>query len=199
MRWKLPGDDAFVGADVGSTGAFLAPLGDLEFEQAVEIYKQQIRALAEAGVDFIVMETMIDIQETRAAVIAAKECCNLPVVASMTFDSSGRTLTGTSPAAAAITLISAGADAVGLNCSTGPEEMLPLVKSMKEVSSVPLFVKPNAGMPHIVNGKTHFDLSCSDFRKYIKPLCEAGANLIGGCCGTNPEFIRAAAEEIKNA
>ncbi len=195
---EAAGNEAFAGADVGSTGTFIAPLGDLGFEQAVEIYKQQIKALADAGVDFIVIETMIDVQETRAAVIAAKECCSLPVVASMTFDKSGRTLTGTSPAAAAITLISAGADAVGLNCSTGPEEMLPLVKSMKEVSSVPLFVKPNAGMPRIVNGKTNFDLSCSDFRKYIRPLCEAGANLIGGCCGTTPEFIRAAAEELRS-
>jgi 5-methyltetrahydrofolate--homocysteine methyltransferase len=194
---EAAGGDAFVGADVGATGSFLAPLGDLGFEQAVEIYKQQIRALAEAGVDFIVIETMIDVQETRAAVIAAKECCDLPVVASMTF-AEGRTLTGTSPAAAAITLISAGADAVGLNCSTGPEEMIPFVKSMKDVSSAPLFVKPNAGMPHIVNGRTHFDLSCPEFRRFIKPLCDAGANLIGGCCGTGPDYIRAAAEEIKS-
>lgn len=194
---EAAGEEAFVGGDIGSTGTFLAPLGDLQFEQAVDIYKQQITALVEGGADFIVIETMIDIQETRAAVIAAKECCDLPVVASMTFDGSGRTLTGTSPAAAAITLISAGADVVGMNCSTGPAEMLPFVRSMKEVSSVPLIVKPNAGMPCIVHGKTHFDLSCADFTKYIKPLCEAGANLIGGCCGTDPEFIRAAAEEIK--
>ncbi|MGE5494555.1 MAG: homocysteine S-methyltransferase family protein [Burkholderiales bacterium] len=194
---RAAGDEAFVGADVGPTGLFLEPLGDLGFERAVEIYKQQITALVEGGADFIVIETMIDVQEARAAVIAAKECCSLPVVASMTFDSSGRTLTGTSPAAAAITLISAGADIIGLNCSTGPEEMIPFVKSMKEVSSVPLFVKPNAGMPHIEGGKTHFDLSCADFRKFVRPLCEAGANLIGGCCGTRPDYIRAISEEIK--
>lgn len=194
---EAAGADAFVGADVGSTGSFLAPLGDLEFESAVDIYKQQISAIAEGGADFIVIETMIDVQETRAAVLAAKECCSLPVIASMTFDSAGRTLTGTSPAAAAITLISAGADIVGLNCSTGPEEMIPFVKAMKEVSSVPLFVKPNAGMPRIVNGKTQFDLSCAEFRKFVKPLCEAGANLIGGCCGTDPDYIRAIKEEIQ--
>lgn len=193
----IAGDHAFVGGDLSSTGSFLAPLGDLEFEQVVDIYKVQVLALAEGGVDFIVIETMIDIQETRAAVIAAKEACNLPVVASMTFDAHGRTLTGTTPAAAAITLISAGADAVGLNCSTGPAEMLPLVEAMKQVASVPLLVKPNAGMPRVENGETRFDLTCEDFRNYIRPLCEAGANLIGGCCGTDPEFIRAIAEEIE--
>jgi len=193
---KAAGSRAFVGGDVGSTGSFLAPLGDLHFEQAVDIYREQISALAEAGVDFIVIETMIDIQEARAAVIAARECCDLPVVASMTFDTHGRTLTGTSPAAAAMTLISAGADVVGLNCSTGPAEMVPLVEAMKAVSSVPLLVKPNAGMPRIENGRTVFDMSCEQFRAYIKPLCEAGANMIGGCCGTDPDYIRAITDEV---
>ncbi len=195
---KVAGSRAFVGGDLSSTGSFIAPLGDLEFEQVVDIYKEQARALADGGADFIVIETMIDIQETRAAVIAAKETCSLPVVASMTFDAQGRTLTGTSPAAAAITLISAGADLIGLNCSTGPKEMVALVAAMKSVASVPLLVKPNAGMPHIENGRTVFDLSCEEFRNYVKPLCEAGANLIGGCCGTNPDYIRAIAEEIKS-
>lgn len=192
------GSDAFVGGDISTTGSFLAPLGDLGFEQAVDIYKHQIKALVKGGVDFIIIETMIDIQESRAAVIAAKEVCDLPVVVSMTFDERGLTLTGTSPEAAAVTLICAGADVVGLNCSTGPAEMLPLVKRMKAVSSVPLIVKPNAGMPKIVNGKTQFDLSCEEFAAYIKPLCEAGANLIGGCCGTEPSFIRAIYEETQS-
>ena len=194
---KAVGSRAFVGGDLSSTGSFLAPLGDLEFDQVVDIYREQILALVEGGVDFIVIETMIDIQETRAAVIAAKECCNLPVVASMTFDEHGRTLTGTSPAAAVMTLVSAGADVVGLNCSTGPAEMVPLVETMKAVASVPLLVKPNAGMPHIVNGETRFDMSCGQFRTFAKPLCEAGANMIGGCCGTDPSFIKAVCEEIK--
>lgn len=192
---EVAGERAFVGGDLSSTGSFLAPLGDLAFEQVVDIYKEQIRALVDGGVDFIIIETMIDIMETRAAVIAAKECCDLPVVASMTFDEHGRTLTGTSPAAAAMTLISAGADVVGLNCSTGPKEMVELVKNMKSVASVPILVKPNAGMPKIVDGKTKFDLSCSAFVEYVQPLCEAGANLIGGCCGTTPDYIRALAEE----
>jgi Methionine synthase I (cobalamin-dependent), methyltransferase domain len=198
MTAGAAGGSAFVGGDISSTGSFIAPLGDLEFELAIDIYKEQVRALAEGGADFIIIETMIDIQEARAAVIAAKEACALPVVASMTFDAQGRTLTGTSPAAAAITLISAGADVIGLNCSTGPAEMVPLVAAMKEVASVPLLVKPNAGMPHIENGNTVFDLSCEAFRQFVRPLCAAGANLIGGCCGTNPEYIRAIAEEIKN-
>jgi len=195
---KTAGNDAFVGGDLSTTGSFLRPLGDIEFEQAVDIYKRQISALVNGGVDFIVIETMIDIQETRAAVLAAKEICDLPVVASMTFDEKGLTLTGTSPEAAAVTLICAGADAVGLNCSTGPAEMLPLVKRMKAVSTVPLIVKPNAGMPRIEDGKTKFDLSCDEFRRFVKPLCEAGANLIGGCCGTDPCFIEAICEEIQS-
>jgi 5-methyltetrahydrofolate--homocysteine methyltransferase len=194
---KVAGSRAFVGGDVSATGVFLTPTGDLEFEQAVDIYKEQVRALSEGGADFIVIETMIDIRETRAAVIAAKEACDLPVVASMTFAANGRTLTGTTAAAAAITLISSGADAVGLNCSTGPAEMVPLVAEMKRVASVPVIVKPNAGMPRIENGETRFDLSCEAFRQYIKPLCEAGANLIGGCCGTDPDYIRAIAEEAQ--
>jgi 5-methyltetrahydrofolate--homocysteine methyltransferase len=193
---RAVGQRAFVGGDLSSTGSFLAPLGDLEFEQVVDIYREQISALVEGGIDFIVIETMIDIQETRAAVIAAKECCDLPVVASMTFDEHGRTLTGTSPAAAAMTLISAGADVVGLNCSTGPAEMVPLVADMKAVSSVPLLVKPNAGMPRIVNGQTLFDMTCEQFKAYVRPLCEAGANMIGGCCGTDPAYIQAISDEI---
>lgn len=187
---EVAADRAFVGGDISSTGSFLAPLGDLQFEQVVDIYKQQIKALVDGGVDFLVIETMIDIMETRAAVIAAKECCDLPIVASMTFDENARTLTGTSPSAAAMTLISAGADVVGLNCSTGPKEMLACVEEMKKVSSVPILVKPNAGMPKIVDGKTEFDLSCEEFSKYVEPLCKAGANLIGGCCGTNADYIR---------
>ena len=187
---SVAGDKAFVGGDLSSTGSFLKPLGDLSFEQAVAIYAEQVRALADGGVDFIIIETMIDIQEARAAVIAAKEVCSLPVVVSMTFDEHGRTLTGTTPDAAAITLISAGADVVGLNCSTGPAEMVPLVRAMKAVSSVPIIVKPNAGMPRIVDGETHFDMSAEEFVKYVKPLCEAGANLIGGCCGTDADYIR---------
>ena len=192
---EIAGDRAFVGGDLSSTGSFVKPLGDLEFDRAVEIYKEQVKALLDGGIDFIIIETMIDIQETRAAVIAAKETCDLPVVASMTFDEGGRTLTGTSAAAAAVTLISAGADVVGLNCSTGPAEMVALIKQMKAVSSVPIIVKPNAGMPKVVDGETQFDLSCEAFKEYVKPLCEAGANLIGGCCGTTPDYIRGIVSE----
>ncbi len=192
---QLAGDKAFVGGDMSPTGMFLRPLGELDFEEAVEVYKQQADALAQGGADFIAIETMIDLQEARAAVIAAKEVCNLPVAASMTFDKQGRTLTGTSAAAAAIALICAGADVVGLNCSTGPKEMIAAIKEMKAVSTVPIIVKPNAGIPHIKNGRQYFDLSCEEFKKYIKPLCEAGANLIGGCCGTDPDYIRAIVQE----
>jgi len=194
----IAGQRAFVGGDISSTGSFLKPLGDLDFEQAVAIYAEQVEALAVGGVDFIIIETMIDIQEARAAVIAAKDACDLPVVVSMTFDEHGRTLTGTTPEAAAITLISAGADVVGLNCSTGPAEMVPLVKAIKAVSSVPIIVKPNAGMPRIVDGETQFDMSAKRFTQYVKPLCEAGANMIGGCCGTDADYIRGIVAQTKD-
>ena len=193
----IAGDRAFVGGDISTTGSFLKPLGDIDFETAVEVYAQQVQALADGGVDFIIIETMIDIQEARAAVIAAKDACDLPVVVSMTFDETGRTLTGTTASAAAITLISAGADVVGLNCSTGPAEMVPLVGQIKAVSSVPVIVKPNAGMPRIVDGETHFDMSAEMFKKYVKPLCEAGANMIGGCCGTDADYIRGIVAETQ--
>lgn len=192
---NLAGERAFVGGNMGTTGVFLHPLGELDFEQAVSVFKQQAKVLASNGADFIVIETMIDLQEARAAVIAAKEACSIPVAVCMTFDKHGRTLTGTGAAAAAIALICCGADVVGLNCSTGPQGMPELLKEMKAVSSVPIIVKPNAGMPHIKDGKQYFDLSSREFRKFVKPLYEAGANLIGGCCGTDPDYISAIAEE----
>jgi len=188
---------AYVGADVGVTGMFLEPLGELEFEEAVDIYKEQIRGLVDGGADFIALETMIDINETRAAIIAAKEICDLPVFATMTFDETGRTLTGTSPKAAAVILQAVGADAVGLNCSTGPKEMKPFVKVMKEVLNVPLIVKPNAGIPQLVDGKTIFDLNSDDFCTDMLDLVDIGADIVGGCCGTDPVYIGKLSKSLK--
>ncbi len=184
------GDNIFLGGDVGPTGQFVEPFGQLDFEAAVNCYKEQITALAAAGVDFIIIETMLDLQESRAALIAAKECCDLPVLVSLTYESSGRTLTGTDAKTALITLQSLGADAVGCNCSTGPKEMLPLVESMREYAKVPLVIKPNAGLPVSTGGSTTFDMDADTFILWMRQLYTAGASILGGCCGTTPEYIK---------
>ena len=189
---------AFVAGDVGPTGVFIHPLGDYEFEALVDIYKEQIRALADGGVDLIVIETMIDLNETRAAIIAAKEVCDLPVFATMTFDESGRSLTGSSPEAAAVAMQAAGADAVGLNCSTGPAEMRETVRRMKRVLKVPLMVKPNAGMPKIVDGETIFEMDAAAFCNEMQTLADLGADVVGGCCGTTPDYIEKLSKTLKN-
>ncbi len=188
---------ALVAGDIGGTGQFIKPLGDFSFEEMVDTFKEQIHGLVDGGVDLLVIETMIDLNEARAAVLAAKETCNLPVFVTMTFDESGRTLTGSSPKAAAIALQAAGADAVGLNCSTGPFEMPQIVRDMKSVLNVPLIVKPNAGIPVLKDGKTVFNLGADDFVTGMTALVDLGADIIGGCCGTTPEFIAKLTEAVK--
>ncbi|MFZ5974401.1 MAG: homocysteine S-methyltransferase family protein [Bacillota bacterium] len=190
------GEDVFVGADIGPTGLFIEPFGELPFEEAVDCFREQISALAEAGVDFIVIETMLDLQEARAALLAARECCNLPVLASMTFERGGHTLTGTDARTALITLQALGAQAVGCNCSTGPQEMLALVQSMRPYAKVPLIVKPNAGLPVVKDGRTGFDMDTEEFVFWMRRLYEAGASVLGGCCGTTPEYIKALHAEL---
>lgn len=185
-----------IGADIGPTGKMLEPSGQVPFEIAVSAFKEQIKILCDEGADFIIVETMLDIQEARAALIAAKETTNLPVIVSMTFSDGGRTLSGTSPAAAIVTLQSLGADAVGANCSLGPDLLLPIIQEMKKYAKVPLSVKPNAGLPRLINGETVFDMSPEDFAKFATRLVEAGASLIGGCCGTNATHIKALYENV---
>jgi 5-methyltetrahydrofolate--homocysteine methyltransferase len=193
---EAAGPDTLVAGDISATGSFIHPLGDLAFETAVDIYKEQVLGLLEGGVDFFVIETMIDIQEARAALLAVRESCDLPVCVSMTYGEDMRTLTGTDPVSALITLQSLGADAVGCNCSTGPETMLQIIKALKPYAKVPLLAKPNAGLPKLVDGRTHFDMSPEDFGKFIPPLLAAGVNLIGGCCGTSPAYIREISRSI---
>lgn len=195
---KAAGDNAFVVGDIGPTGGFVKPFGDMPFEDAVNIYKEQVKGLLAGGVDFFVIETMIDIQETRAALLAVKESCDLPVCVSMTFDKDKRTLTGTDPVSALITLQSLGADAVGCNCSVGPEEMLEVIKLMKPYAKIPLIAKPNAGLPRLIDGKTVFSMDSEEFASYFNAFIESGVNLFGGCCGTSPEFIKKIAQNIKN-
>lgn len=186
---RVAGKYAVVAGDISTTGKYIEPLGNITFEDAVNIYKEQIRGLLEGGVDLFIIETMTDIQEARAALLAVKESCNLPVWVSMTFQEGGRTLTGTDPITAVITLQSLGAHVVGCNCSTGPEEMVNIIRRMKSHAKVPLLAKPNAGLPKLVDGRTVFDMGPEELGHYAKTLAQSGANFIGGCCGTTAEHI----------
>lgn len=188
---KAVGDRALVAGDLTMTGEQLAPMGTLDFEELVDVYKEQIGFLCEAGVDLLVVETMLSLQECRAALIAAKESCDLPVMITLTFNDDGKTLFGTEPSAAVVVLESLGADAVGVNCSAGPDKMIPIIKEMERVSNIPLIAKPNAGLPQLQpDGTTEYNMDSEEFLKYTKELIQAGADIIGGCCGTTPEFIR---------
>lgn len=194
---KAADGKAYVAGDLTMTGVSLAPLGPMHLEELIDIYKEQATALEEAGCDLFVVETMMSLAETRAAIIAIKEVSDLPVMVSMTFQGDGRTLYGTDPVTALVVLQSLGADVVGLNCSTGPKEMLPLVKRMKEYAEVPLLVKANAGLPVLVDGKTVYPMSPEEFASYGPAFVEAGAAFLGGCCGTTPEHIAGLAQKVK--
>lgn len=182
---------ALIAGDLTMTGEQLAPIGTLQFEDLIDVYKEQIRYMVEAGVDLLVVETMMSLQETRAAVIAAKEICDLPVMATLTFESDGRTLFGTDALTAAVVLESLGVDAVGLNCSTGPDKMVELIKSVAGAVNIPIIAKPNAGLPYIKDGVTCYDMDADTFAGHMKSIIKSGATILGGCCGTTPQFIQA--------
>lgn len=191
------GNQAYVAGDITMTGQQLAPMGTLDFEELIEVYKEQIRYLVEAGVDLLVVETMMSLQETRAAIIAAKEVCDLAVMASLTFEADGRTLYGTDATTAAIVLESLGAAAIGTNCSTGPDKLVDVVRKMAAVTTVPIIAKPNAGLPSLdADGNTVYDMDAETFGLHMKKLVEAGASVIGGCCGTTPDYIKAARDSV---
>ena len=185
-----------IAGDVTMTGKLLKPLGSLSFEEAVEVYKEQMRYLADAGVDLFVIETMMSLQETRAALIAAGEVCDLPVMVTMTFDETAHTLYGTEPETAILVLQGLGADAVGVNCGAGPEKCLEIVRRMKSVANVPVIAKPNAGMPKLVAGETVYDQTPEVFANEMKALVEAGAGILGGCCGTTPDHIACVSDAL---
>lgn len=187
---------ALVAADMTMTGQQLYPIGDLMFEDLVDVYKEQARVMAEAGADLFVVETMMSLQECRAAVLAIKEVCDLPVMVSLTYNPDGRTLYGTEPATATVVLQGLGADAIGINCSTGPEDMIEPVRQMAQFATIPILAKPNAGLPELENGKTVYRTDAAEFASWGKKLVEAGAAIIGGCCGTTPEHIRALSEAV---
>ncbi|MBR1806319.1 MAG: homocysteine S-methyltransferase family protein [Selenomonadaceae bacterium] len=189
---------AKVAGSIGPTGKFIAPLGDLEFDDAYEIFREQAQALAEAGADFLIVETCIDIQEMRAALLAAKDVCNLPVICQLSYSEDGRTVTGTDPQSAAVILEAMGASIIGVNCSLGPAQLVPVVKILSANCRVPVSVQPNAGMPYLENGATKFPMDAKTFGSWGKALVEAGATYLGGCCGTTPDHIRELAACVKN-
>ncbi len=191
-----PGSEkCYVAGDVSMTGIQLEPLGPMKFEELIDIYREQIGYLAEGGADLIVVETMMSLQETRAALIAAREVCDLPVMATMTFEEDGRSLYGTDPVTALITLQSLGADAFGANCSTGPDRMLPLIEEMSKYAKIPIVCKPNAGLPSLNSeGNTVYDLDEEGFKSGIEKIIKAGASIVGGCCGTDAGYIQKAAQ-----
>ena len=194
---KAAGNRGFVAGDMTMTGRQLAPMGDMEFEELVDIYREQAGYLVDAGVDLFVIETMMSLNECRAALLAVREVCDLPVLVTLSFNEDGRTLFGTDAKTAMVVLQSLGADAVGVNCSAGPEQMAALVADMKAYANIPVIAKPNAGMPEIADGHTVYRMTPQEFAAEAMLLLEAGAGILGGCCGTTPEHIRALKNAVK--
>ncbi len=190
------GTDTRVAVDIGPLGELLAPLGTLPFEEAVAQFAQIAAAGERAGADLAVIETMTDLQEARAALLAVKEHTRLPVMVTMSFDESGRTFTGCTAASMAATLTGMGADAIGVNCSLGPKQMLPLLQELCAATHLPVIAKPNAGLPDPVD--SHYDLSPEDFAAAMLENVLAGASIVGGCCGTTPDHIRALHRALKD-
>ncbi len=190
--------DRFIALDMGPTGRLLKPLGDLDFEEAVEIFAANVREGVKNGADLILIETMNDSLETKAAVVAAKENSDLPIFVTNVYDESAKLMTGASPFAMIAMLEGLGVDAIGMNCSLGPDKMIPIVEEFEKYSSTPVIVKPNAGLPVIRDGRTVFDKTAEEFSDICKILAEKGALILGGCCGTNPEYIRLLVEKTKD-
>ncbi len=189
------GRQIYVAMDMGPLGEMLEPMGDVSFEDAYATYQTLVLAGAKAGADLVVIETMTDLYEVRAAVLAAKENCDLPVIVSMSFEEGGRTFTGTSLQTMAICLNGLDVDAMGINCSLGPEQIYPMIRQLQEYTDRPVFAKPNAGLPDPATGE--YDITANQFARMMQPFLAAGVNMLGGCCGTDPECIRMLAGEVK--
>ena len=182
-------EDAYIAIDVGPTGKLLEPLGDLSFDDAVELFSEVISAGANAGADLVLIETMSDTYESKAAVIAAKESCDLPIIVTNIYDEKGKMLTGGTVDSTVAMLEGLGVDALGINCGLGPEKMIPMIKRLTEVASVPIVVNPNAGLPRSENGKTVYDMDADAFSDIMEQIAEMGVQVMGGCCGTTPLHI----------
>ena len=180
----------YVAADIGPTGALLRPMGTLSFDEAYDLFAEQAIAATEAGADLFIVETMADLLEAKAAVLACRENSDLPVFCTMTFGEDGRTFLGTTPEVAAVTLSALGADVIGINCSLGPADVAPLVMRMMPWSRRPVMVQANAGLPSVVDGVTTYSVGVDEYCEALEPLVRAGVTVLGGCCGTTPDFIR---------
>lgn len=182
--------EKFVALDIGPSGRLLSPYGDFDFEDAVETFAKTVRLGVKYGADLILIETMNDSYETKAALLAAKENSNLPVFVSNAYGEDGKLMTGASPEAMCALLEGMGADAIGVNCSFGPKQLMPTVKRLLAVSSVPVILKPNAGLPKSLNGKTIYDVAQQEFAQIVSQSLKEGVRIAGGCCGTTPEYIK---------
>lgn len=190
---------ALVAADIGPVGRLLQSMGDLSADEAYDIFQKQAVMAEEAGADIIYFETMTDILESKIGILAAKASTSLPVFASMSFEANGRTFLGCTLPSMALTLQAAGADAIGINCSVGPQEAISMAQEIVKWTDLPVIIKPNAGLPAIENGTTVYNVTPSEFAETMAKLPAVGVSLLGGCCGTSPEFISALAETVKNA
>ena len=190
--------DAYIALDIGPTGRLLEPLGDLPFERAVDLFGQVVRIGAAAGADLVLIETMSDSYESKAAVLAAKENCDLPVLITNVYDGSGKLLTGGTVASTVAMLEGLRVDGLGVNCGMGPEQMIPIVQQLVETASVPVLVNPNAGLPRSENGRTVYDVDSDTFADWMKKIAAMGVQAVGGCCGTTPDHIRRTVEAVRN-
>ncbi len=190
-------DDAYVALDIGPTGKLLEPMGDLSFDRAVEIFAQIVRAGAVAGADLVLIETMSDGYEAKAALLAAKENCTLPVIVTCVYDNNGRLLTGGTVETTVAMLEGLGADAVGVNCGVGPDMMVPIVERLVKCASVPVVVNPNAGLPQVADGKTVFNVGPEEFVHHMSVIARMGVQVCGGCCGTTPDHIRLLSDTVR--
>ena len=189
--------EKFVALDIGPTGKLLKPLGDFDFEAAVAVFAETVKLGVKYGVDLITIETMSDSFETKAALLAAKENSDLPVLVSCAFGEDGKLMTGASPAVMVAMLEGMGADAIGVNCSLGPKALAPVVREYLRLSSIPVLLKPNAGLPTVVEGETVYNVSPAEFAKDVASLVHDGVRVVGGCCGTTPDYIKALTDKIK--
>ncbi len=180
----------YVALDIGPLGQLMEPMGTISFEEAYEVFKRQVVAGAKAGADIIMIETISDIYEAKAAVLAVKENCDLPVFCTLTYQEDGRTFVGTDPITGTVVLDGLGVDAHGVNCSLGPKELKPIVDEILKYAKAPVMIQPNAGLPQIRDGETVYDISPEEFTEFLQLIAEGGAVVFGGCCGTTPEFIR---------
>ena len=187
--------EKFIALDMGPTGKLLEPMGELSFEKAVEVFAQTVRLGVKYGAQLIVIETMTDSYETKAALLAAKENSSLPVIVTNAYDKNGKLLTGATPAAMVALLEGMGADAIGANCSLGPKQLIPVAEEYLKYASVPVVLKPNAGLPLVENGKTVYDVGAEEFASDLAKLIKKGVRVAGGCCGTTPEYIKALTEK----